>query len=267
MDKGVDFLKGLSTVKKVLLLASLLVLALVPEAGAADSKVQVVIADTAANTGCLRDKAKSYAPPVWIDDQLLVPLRAAAESLKLAISWDDQQRTIRLRHNEQSITLVPEQTTVILNNKAVTLATPPTIIGQSAFVPPEFFSLLGYYVHYQQDFNGKPTLWILPYQPINAKEYNNLAEAYIKSTDSEIAPGWSLAMYRLRREKATVKGIRLGDNISEIKAAYGTPFSDQIDNVGNGTLLYTYLPEPNSQVNTGMLFVFKQSGLVKVLIF
>lgn len=88
-----------------------------------------------------REEISFAVPPVFLDNHLLVPLRATLEALGAEIiGWDRQLGTISARKGEHIVVLKIKEPFVWIDDKPVELDAPPTIINGSTMVPLSFFA-------------------------------------------------------------------------------------------------------------------------------
>jgi outer membrane protein assembly factor BamB len=76
--------------------------------------------------------------PVNRNGSILVPLRSIFESLGADVAYDPATRTIQGKSGETTMTLRIGSTAAQRDGKALTLAEPPALIGNSVFVPLRF---------------------------------------------------------------------------------------------------------------------------------
>jgi len=233
-----------------------------------EESIKIIIAGSRDDAGYLAEKAIHYAPPVLVAGRVLVPLRAVAEVLGFAVSWDRQSRSIGLSKNETKLVLMIGKKKAVVNSQVINLDVAPRIINGRTLVPLRFVSrALNWSVHFEKDFQGYPTVWVTPYSLITAKDYGNLTAAYRKSPGFTLDYGWQVDAYTLRPGKETARGIKLGDSIGKVRHAYGVPFRDELDENQTGRLMYPFLPLPYSEPSGAMLFRFQEGKMVEAILF
>ena len=78
--------------------------------------------------------------PVIRDGRTLVPLRAIFEALGASVEWDAGTRTITGKRDNRTIILQIDNPTARVNDRAVPLDVPPTVIGGRTMVPTRFIA-------------------------------------------------------------------------------------------------------------------------------
>lgn len=74
--------------------------------------------------------------PVFLNNRLLVPLRAILEAVGAEITgWDQRTNAIAARKGNRSLLLIINEPIALLNGKPLKLDVPPTIINGSTMVP------------------------------------------------------------------------------------------------------------------------------------
>ncbi len=82
----------------------------------------------------------SDVSPVIQSGRTLVPFRAIAESMNIAVSWDDQTRTVNATDGNTTVRLQIDNRTAYRNNTPMTLDVAPQIVGDRTLIPLRFFS-------------------------------------------------------------------------------------------------------------------------------
>lgn len=78
--------------------------------------------------------------PLLQNGRTMVPFRALAEALNIAVTWDNATRTVRAAGVSTSISLQIGSSTAYRNGAAVTLDAPPQLVGGRTLIPLRFFS-------------------------------------------------------------------------------------------------------------------------------
>lgn len=78
--------------------------------------------------------------PLLQNGRTMVPFRALAEALNIAVTWDEATRTVRAAGGSTSISLQIGSSTAYRNGTAVTLDVPPRLVGGRTLIPLRFFS-------------------------------------------------------------------------------------------------------------------------------
>jgi len=78
--------------------------------------------------------------PVIENGRTLVPFRAIAETLNVAVSWDGDTQTVSAADGETSVRLQIANKTAYRNNVPITLDVPPVIKNGRTLIPLRFFS-------------------------------------------------------------------------------------------------------------------------------
>lgn len=79
-------------------------------------------------------------PPLLDNGRTLVPFRAIAEALNVAVTWDENTRKISAENNGVSVILQIGSNTAYRNNVPISLDVPPKIIEGRTLIPLRFFS-------------------------------------------------------------------------------------------------------------------------------
>ncbi|GAB6181982.1 hypothetical protein JCM14036_33010 [Desulfotomaculum defluvii] len=83
---------------------------------------------------------KFDVPPMVQDNRTLVPFRALAEALKVEVTWDGPNQTIRAKDAVTYIMLQIGNRNANHNDSTITLDVPPQIIDGRTLIPLRFFS-------------------------------------------------------------------------------------------------------------------------------
>ena len=107
--------------------------------------VNSVIAETSTLIVCSQDGNISIllddkniefdVAPQIINERTMVPLRAIFEALGATVDWDEDTQKITATRNETTISLTIDDTTMYVNDNAVTLDTPACLIDGRTLVP------------------------------------------------------------------------------------------------------------------------------------
>ncbi|MBP1960925.1 stalk domain-containing protein [Paenibacillus aceris] len=79
-------------------------------------------------------------PPTLMNNVTMVPLRFVAESLGIAVNWEELTRTITLSTAKTTITLTIDSKDARINGVSATLEQPATILNNTTMVPLRFIS-------------------------------------------------------------------------------------------------------------------------------
>ncbi|MBF7081758.1 copper amine oxidase [Desulfallas sp. Bu1-1] len=82
----------------------------------------------------------SDVPPTVHHGRTMVPFRAVAEALNIAVTWDGQTKSIIAKNNETTLELKVSQSTAYRNQQAIPLDVPPLIIEERTLIPLRFFA-------------------------------------------------------------------------------------------------------------------------------
>ncbi len=77
-------------------------------------------------------------PPVSVNGNTLVPVKAIFESMGATVEWDNATRTVIGKTDDKTIKIAIDNKTATVNGSAVELAVPATIINGSTYVPARF---------------------------------------------------------------------------------------------------------------------------------
>lgn len=84
----------------------------------------------------LNDKQLSFEQaPIIRDDFTLVPFRTIFEELDMTVQWFGDEKRVTAEKEGTAITLFIDKTVMYVNDKAVTLETPPIIFNDFTLVP------------------------------------------------------------------------------------------------------------------------------------
>ena len=78
------------------------------------------------------------APYVDSNWRTMVPLRALMEGFDAEVIWDNDDRTVTINYNEQTIVMTIDETTYTVNGEEMTMDTEPVIQGDRTYVPIRF---------------------------------------------------------------------------------------------------------------------------------
>lgn len=77
--------------------------------------------------------------PLIKGNRTLVPFRAVADALNVAVHWDGVKRTITAKDGENSVWMQIDNKLAYRNGEPITLDVPPEIIGNRTVIPLRFF--------------------------------------------------------------------------------------------------------------------------------
>lgn len=77
-------------------------------------------------------------PPVSLNGNTLVPVKAIFESMGATVEWNNATRTVTGKTEDKTIKLTIDNKTAIVNGSSVVLTAPATIINGSTYVPARF---------------------------------------------------------------------------------------------------------------------------------
>jgi Alpha-tubulin suppressor and related RCC1 domain-containing proteins len=83
---------------------------------------------------------QSDQPPVSINNRTMVPLRAIMEALDAELTWNPSTSSITVKKGEITVKLTVGQITAFVNDKKVTLDSPPALVNNNTVVPARFVS-------------------------------------------------------------------------------------------------------------------------------
>lgn len=79
-------------------------------------------------------------PPIMVQNRILVPFRAIAQSTGANVHWDATTRRVIVQKNKKTIILQVQSRAATINGQSVTLDVPPIIYKGRTFVPVRFVS-------------------------------------------------------------------------------------------------------------------------------
>lgn len=79
-------------------------------------------------------------PPIMVQNRILVPFRAIAQSTGANVHWDATTRRVIVQKNKKTIILQVQSRATTINGQSVTLDVPPIIYKGHTFVPVRFVS-------------------------------------------------------------------------------------------------------------------------------
>ncbi len=83
---------------------------------------------------------ETSAPPAIVNGRTLVPVRAVAEALGAAVSWEPTKRAVTLTRRGHTVILAIDDAVAFVDGRPVALDTPATIIAGRTMVPLRFLS-------------------------------------------------------------------------------------------------------------------------------
>lgn len=102
--------------------------------------------------------------PTIINDRILLPVRAVVEEIGGTADWNDEQQTITLTYDQNTIRLTIAQTTAYLNDGAYTLDAAPIVLNGRTMLPIRFIAeSFGFTV----DWNPEQQLVTIANRPAN----------------------------------------------------------------------------------------------------
>lgn len=121
--------------KKFAFMFLLLVFVLVlPEHGHAAAGANKIVLDGQELT------AGQDVPVENVNGSVMVPLRMIAENLGYKVTWNQQNKIVRIENSGTTIELVVDKTTASVNDQTVILANAPLLRGGTTIVPIRFIS-------------------------------------------------------------------------------------------------------------------------------
>ncbi|MDN5332473.1 MAG: hypothetical protein PWP45_1698 [Tepidanaerobacteraceae bacterium] len=98
-----------------------------------------------------KKEMKFDVPPVIKEGRTLIPVRAIMNGFGATVTWDEVSKAVYVENDGVKITILFENTTVYVNEKAVTLDVPAQIVSNRTYVPLRFLSeVLGKKVEYDE---------------------------------------------------------------------------------------------------------------------
>lgn len=133
-------------------------------------------------------------PPMIVQDRTMVPFRAIAESLGVAVTWNGETRSITARDREGEVLLTIDQTVAWVSGIPVKLDVPPMILNDRTLVPLRFFSeAFGARVGW--DGATRTVTIASPVRPMRTLAFyaiRSFGERQLVSQFSDAAYGWSV---------------------------------------------------------------------------
>lgn len=83
-------------------------------------------------------QVEADVPPMVSNGRTLVPLRVVAEKMGAEVTWDQESQTATIIQDHKSIKLQLNNKRATIDNKAVTLDTPPQIVNHRMLLPLRF---------------------------------------------------------------------------------------------------------------------------------
>ena len=81
------------------------------------------------------NKLEFDAPPVNINDRVLVPVRAIFEAMGATVLWDANSKTVTSTLGETTVVMTIDKASMTVNGEVKTLDVAPTIISERTMVP------------------------------------------------------------------------------------------------------------------------------------
>lgn len=79
--------------------------------------------------------AAPYVDSAW---RTMIPIRALAEAFDAEVIWDQDEQTVTINYNEQTIVMTVGETTYTVNDEEMTMDTEPVNSGDRVYVPIRF---------------------------------------------------------------------------------------------------------------------------------
>jgi N-acetylmuramoyl-L-alanine amidase len=79
-------------------------------------------------------------PPKLVNGWVLVPIRIVAENLGYKVGWDSANKQVTVQEGSTQILMTLGDTTALVNGRAVTMQTPPTLDSDTTLIPLRFVS-------------------------------------------------------------------------------------------------------------------------------
>jgi hypothetical protein len=117
--------------KKLLLIASFIIIMLMPLSALAQQNIKVTLNDTVLTF---------KSPPFMENDTTLVPMRVIFEALNSKVVWDDNSQAVFAVKNNNIVELKIGDSTAVVNGTKIALDSPPRLVNDTTFVPLRFVS-------------------------------------------------------------------------------------------------------------------------------
>ncbi|WP_243137423.1 copper amine oxidase N-terminal domain-containing protein [Heliorestis convoluta] len=201
-----------------------------------------------------------------LQERALVPLREAAEKLGYHIEWNGEERKVFVQKDNTEIVLFIDSTEALVNGERKSLDVPPILIDNRTYAPIRFLAEeTNYNVHYSRryvQFGYAPEVFVTFYTMVPDEEWEIIyhdSDNYSQQGCDEMPS--SYCYQSLNAQGQTVRNIRIGSSLAEVKKAYGIPRNKSIDEHGSGTLAYAGPFTPQSGDFNEMQFHF-ENGIV-----
>lgn len=76
--------------------------------------------------------------PMIAEDRTMIPVRALFEDMGAKVGWNEEFRQVEVLYKDINIKMTVDSKTAVVNNKAVGLDVPPTIISERTMIPLRF---------------------------------------------------------------------------------------------------------------------------------
>jgi hypothetical protein len=250
--------------KRLILICSLFICALLPYSAYAiidDSPLEkeyVIIVDY--------DYAQFDVAPIVESGRVLVPVRAIAETLKIAVLWDAKEQKVTLTGENKNIVLTVGEKIAFVDGKTILLDVPARIVNGRTMVPLRFVGeSLGKNVYYNSAYNyvdflaGKQIIWVCSFDLLEEDDYSweELKKNYIDL---------GRFCYELKEGALTYRGIKLGDSIEKAKEKYGIPAKHSKNIDGSECISYVSEYIAGSSIAIFLELTFDNNVLIKVVI-
>lgn len=195
--------------------------------------------------------------PIIEDNYCLIPLRALSEALGFKVEWNNNDQKITIYKESDIIEFQIGNLFVINNGKSDFLPIAPKIINNRTMVPLRYISeSLNMKVNYAE-MSEEQYIWITDFDILDDIDVEINDNFFMLTNDP--AP-----YYRLRDNKSTARGIKLGDKLSTVKDKYGTPM--RVDEMDNDLIRLCYISKymPNTGSGSALYFEFKDETLIRV---
>lgn len=173
--------------------------------------------------------------PQIINDRTMVPLRAIFEALGASVEWNQEKQMVTSVRHDKRITLVINESSMLVNGKSVELDTPACIIDERTLVPVRAISE-AFDLHVEWDGATKT---VLISSELYTTAFGILRDAIIKNGEYDVKNG----IYFMFAESENFSHLLSYDpTINEINCVVHGIHSDSMETYGGIFIGKKYLP-------------------------
>lgn len=180
------------------------------------------------NTACSEWLSENSTHFIKSNDTVLMPVREFADKFKYDVEWNGIERKVILSHkngSREKLVFCVGSEIMYVNDSAINMQTECTILDDKTYVPLRAVAeKVGYYVSWSKGNYGDDIIWIHNMNLLSFDDLKANDSDYIKYEASEESMN-NVSKYVLRNNRATNRGIALGNSYDEVIEKYGEPYN------------------------------------------